>query len=408
MAEAKQAPCHAPPASAKPPLLPEPLSAQVDGLAAAIAERADGPETPEKGLTRTLRAHPSLPGEARAALSLRALGAVCWQLRLDAALRQACLPTTGIERVRAWRALLGGEPDLPGTPPAPQEPSDPVGRLAIRHALPPWIAAALLDLLPEAEAHACAEVLNRPGPAFLRASRHRISREELAIRLANEGIATRPTRLAPDGLELLGRANLRGSESMQLGLFEVQDEGSQLLGEACHALPGEHWLDLCAGNGGKSLQLASAVGEKGSVLACDIDPAKLLQTVNRAQRAQLPQISVLRLREGRESESLRGRQFDGVLVDAPCSELGTLRRHPSLRHRISPESIASFATLQRRLLEVGIHHLRPGGRLLYATCSWAPAENEQVALPLGLGDPTRLWPHLHGTDGFFHASFGRP
>ncbi len=254
-----------------------------------------------------------------------------------------------------------------------------------------------------------ADALSLPGPVFLRVNRSRASRDALASRLLAEGIETRPTRLAPDGLEVLSpRPHLLALPAFREGLLEVQDEGSQLLGEALGALPGETVLDLCAGAGGKTLQLAAAVGPGGRVHACDPDEARLDRLRTRAARAGA---AVTIHGPGPPPDLLAGR----VLVDAPCSELGALRRGPDLRFRIDPASFTALPALQLGILERAAAHVRPGGRLVYATCTLRREENEGVALAFEerradftrSGSFLRLWPHRHGTDGFFAAAWTR-
>jgi 16S rRNA (cytosine967-C5)-methyltransferase len=257
-----------------------------------------------------------------------------------------------------------------------------------------------------------------PAPLFVRATRAPTSREALAARLAGEGVATRPTRLAPDGLEVTSpRPNLLALPSFREGLLEVQDEGSQLLGEAVRARPGETILDLCAGAGGKTLQLAAAVGADGAVHAWDPDASRLSRLRTRAARAGARVVV-------HEAGPPSGLQVDRVLVDAPCSELGVLRRGPDRRFLLDPSTFAALPALQLGILERAAGHVRPGGRLVHATCTLRREENEEVARAFGarrtdftLGDALpglsegdgflRLLPHRHGTDGFFAAAWTR-
>ena len=316
---------------------------------------------------------------------------------------------------------LAGRPDaeilcaLPaGALPAPvPPPSD----LATRWSLPDWLAATLVRETGD-EAPLLAEALCQPGPIFLRVNRARIDRGALAQGLAAEGIATRPTRLAPDGLQVLSpRPNLLALPSFREGLLEVQDEGSQLLGEAVGARPGEVVLDLCAGAGGKTLQLAATVGPEGVVHACDPDGARLARLRERATRAG----AVVAVHGSEPPADLVA---DCVLVDAPCSELGALRRGPDLRFRLDPATFAPLPALQLGILGRAAEHVRPGGRLVYATCTLRREEDEEVARAFASRRPDftssdalpglsggegflRLWPHRHGTDGFFAAAWER-
>lgn len=316
---------------------------------------------------------------------------------------------------------LCGRPDaelLCALPPgALPPPLPPPPDLATRWSLPDWLAATLVQEAGD-DAPLLAEAICLPGPIFLRVNRSRVSREELVARLAAEGVLARATRLAPDGLVVLSpRPNLLALAAFREGLLEVQDEGSQLLGEAVGARPGEVVLDLCAGAGGKTLQLAAAVGPGGAVHACDPDGARLVRLRERAARAG----AVVHVHG---SEPPAGLLADRVLVDAPCSELGALRRGPDLRFRLDPAGFATLPALQLRILERAAGHVRPGGRLVYATCTLRREEDEEVARAFGArrADFTssdalpglsggegflRLWPHRHGTDGFFAAAWER-
>jgi 16S rRNA (cytosine967-C5)-methyltransferase len=208
------------------------------------------------------------------------------------------------------------------------------------------------------------------------------------------------------------------TEAYRSGRVEIQDLGSQLLLEAVGVAPGGRWLDACAGAGGKSLQLAGLLGPDGRVDAEDVRPAALAELARRAARAGLAgRISI---------RGAAGGGYDGVLVDAPCSGSGTWRRSPHLKWVTSPAQIAAGAARQEALLARCAPRVRPGGQLVYATCSLARSENEEVVRrflaahpafaagpyprPRGgepAGDGLRFWPADHDGDGFFVASFRR-
>ena len=372
----------------------------------------------ERVLDRFLRSRRDLPADARQAAAEAVFGVALWRLRLRFQAGEGAPP---LHLLASLLRDLAGRPDAEGLcglpagalPPPVPSPTD----LATRFSMPGWLAETLVREVG-AEAPLLADALCMPGPVFLRVNRARTTRDGLARRLAAEGIATRPTGLAPDGLEVLSsRPNLLALPSFREGLLEVQDEGSQLLGEAVGARPGETVLDLCAGAGGKTLQLAAAVGPGGRVHACDPDEARLGRLRVRAGRAGAsPHV------HGKEPPA--GLLADRVLVDAPCSELGALRRGPDLRFRLDPASFAALPALQLGILQRAASHVRPGGRLVYATCTLRREEDEEVArafeggreeftrrdaLP-GLSDGEgflRLWPHRHGTDGFFAAAWTR-
>lgn len=299
----------------------------------------------------------------------------------------------------------------PGEPPS----------LALRASLPDWLADHFArEWGPEAEAF-CAH-LNVPGPITLRVNLLRTSREALAERLRAEGVETRPGTWSPLALHIEGpRPNLYGLKALQEGLFEVQDEGSQLLGLLVEVRPGETVLDLCAGAGGKTLQLGAAMENQGRLLAYDPDAERLDRLLQRCARAGLSNVQVLRALP-------EGGLVDRVLVDAPCSELGSLRRGPDLRFLKTPAVLEEFVPVQRELLARAGARVRPGGRLVYATCTVNRAENQDLAADFLRQHPEFRpvlpgggWlraecvqegflvcaPHRHGTDGFFAAVFER-
>jgi 16S rRNA (cytosine967-C5)-methyltransferase len=308
----------------------------------------------------------------------------------------------------------------PGSLPAPRRA--PLS-LADRFSLPDWLAEVLVrEAGPEAGD--LADALSLPGPTALRANRARIGREALAGRLAAEGLETRPGALAPDALLAPpSPPGLLALPALREGLLEVQDEGSQLVGEALGALPGESVLDACAGAGGKTLQLAAAVGGGGTVHAADPDAARLTRLRARARRAGASAGAHV---EVHGAAAPPGLLVDRALVDAPCSELGTLRRGPDLRFRVDPASFARLPALQLSILEAAAGHVRPGGHLVYATCTLRREENQAVARAFEARHPAfarrpalppgpaldgegflRTWPHRHGTDGFFAAAWVR-
>jgi len=208
----------------------------------------------------------------------------------------------------------------------------------------------------------------------------------------------------------------------------VMDEGSQLVAELVAPPPGGRVLDACAGAGGKTLALGALLAGKGRVLALDTDGKKLEELRRRARRAGLTNVEARPIKEG--PLGIKG-QFDRVLVDAPCSGLGTLRRNPEARWRLTPADLDELPARQRAILERYAPLVAPGGRLVYATCTVDAAENDAVvdafvrahpdftpvpakeilgrarALELGDGERLRLLPHVHGTDGFFAAVLRR-
>jgi 16S rRNA (cytosine967-C5)-methyltransferase len=400
----------------------EALAGWAPALDGPLAEVLGGAPA-ERVLDRFLRAHRGLDRAGRAAASEAIFGVGLWRRRLRHHLGGA--PETPRLLLALLLRDLGGRAGaaaLTGLAPAAlPPPRPPPTSPAERWSLPDWLADAVAEAAG-AEAGALAEALCRPGPVSLRVNAALGTPAQLAEQLAAEGVATRAGAWAPLALEVVGRRpNLLALPSYRTGRFEVQDEGSQLLAAAPGARPGEVVLDRCAGAGGKALALAAAVGPGGRVHCCDVDGARLARLAHRATRAGVAGAVAL---EGAAPPP--GLEVDRALVDVPCSELGPLRRGPDLRWRLDPAAFAALPPLQGALLADAAGCVRPGGRLVYATCTFRAAENEAVALafeaahpgwrrvapeaPAALVGPDlflRTWPHRHGTDGFFAAAWDR-
>ena len=358
-----------------------------------------------RALTHLLRRHATWTSRERAVAAEALLGVSLWRRRLQYHSLGAT-PEGLLDRL-----ILG----LGAAVATEEPPSDWPTRLSY----PDWLAVELSAALG-AEAEAFAAASNLPGPISVRANRLKTNRDALAKEFAAEGVVARPSAYAPDGLILHGRPNILGLKSHQAGLFEVQDEGSQLVGACVGAAPGDSVLDLCAGSGGKTLLLGAALGDEGQLHAYDVDSSALERLEHRAVRAGLQRS--LRVLRG-IPPTLRATH---VLVDAPCSALGTLRRGPDVRWRMSPESLETFPLLQRELLNVAAAHTAPRGRLVYATCTVRGAENQDVIrdflaantdfsrepapvpeeLRTAQGDLVTL-PHRQGMDGFYAAVLRR-
>jgi 16S rRNA (cytosine967-C5)-methyltransferase len=301
-------------------------------------------------------------------------------------------------------------------------------REAVRLSYPTWLVELLVEDHGEAEGLALAEAMNRRAPLAIRANTAQTTREALIERLADENVTARPTELAPAGLVCETRINAFALSAFRDGLFEVMDEGSQLVAELVAPPPGGRVVDACAGAGGKTLATGAALGGKGRLLALDTDGKKLEELRRRARRAGLTNVEARQIKEG--PLGIKG-QFDRVLVDAPCSGLGTLRRNPEARWRLTRATVESFPARQLALLVTYAPLVAVGGRLIYATCTVARAENEKVverflaerddfvpvpvkeiwgrerAERLGDGMTLRLSPNRHDTDGFFAAVLRR-
>jgi 16S rRNA (cytosine967-C5)-methyltransferase len=306
-------------------------------------------------------------------------------------------------------------------------------RIALAASLPDWLAARLVADWGD-EAEPLARALNQRAPMTVRANLLIGDREELALELAGAGLETRAGAWCDTALIVESRTNLFGLEAFRRGAMEAQDEGSQLLAELATASVGPRPLivDLCAGAGGKTLAMAARLAGRGRIVATDIDGKKLDELRRRARRATVSNAQAIQLPGGawpRELDALRGRA-DVVLVDAPCSGIGALRRNPEARWRLREADLATFAAKQREILDGARTLLAPDGRLVYATCTLLAVENAGVvdaflgaypqlarvplervlgarAAALGDGISFTVAPHTHGTDGFFAAVMQR-
>jgi 16S rRNA (cytosine967-C5)-methyltransferase len=305
----------------------------------------------------------------------------------------------------------------------------------LRHNLPDWLAGPLQAQLGD-DFWPLVQALSEPAPLDLRVNLIKAKRDEVQAALAEAGIAAEPTPFSPWGLRVRGKPALNQLKLFTDGLIEVQDEGSQLLALLTDPKRGEMVVDFCAGAGGKTLALGAAMRSTGRLYAFDVSGHRLDALKPRLARSGLSNVHPAQIAHERDDRIKRlAGKIDRVLVDAPCSGLGTLRRNPDLKWRQSPKSIDELQAKQTAILAGAARLLKPGGRLVYATCSLLAAENEVVAAaftaerstdfkPLPVldaltaarvagaeslcdGPYLRLWPHRQGTDGFFAAVWQR-
>lgn len=309
----------------------------------------------------------------------------------------------------------------------PEMAKDPGKAIAILHSHPRWLVERWLDRYGIDETIAACRANNVIPPLDVRVNRLKTSQEEAIAALAAEGIIAETARFSPDGITLATpAAGLRETTAFRNGLIRVQDEASQLVARLCAPQPGERVLDLCAGAGGKTLHMASLMKNRGKIAAVDLHPDKLHLLAAEAGRLGVTIVETHTGNATRTPEAFSG-AFDRVLLDAPCSGLGTLRRNPEIRWRIAQADLEKCSQIQRRLLRSAALCVKPGGHLVYTTCAVTPEENEQVvtdflySLPAftrisPVGIPQELidangffltYPHHHGTDGFFGALFIR-
>jgi 16S rRNA (cytosine967-C5)-methyltransferase len=302
---------------------------------------------------------------------------------------------------------------------------------ALRANLPQWLYDRLVARDGEAATLQLAEALNRPAPLDLRVNALKAKREDVIAELATAPIVCEPTPYAPLGIRVMKKPALQNLPLFQNGAIEVQDEGSQLLAQIVAAKRGEMVVDFCAGAGGKTLALGAAMRNTGRLYAFDVSEKRLAKLKPRMARSGLSNVHPVLIAHENDAKVKRlAGKIDRVLVDAPCSGLGTLRRNPDMKWRQTPESILELNAKQTVILSSAARLVKPGGRLVYATCSLLDEENEAIAgqflaahadfalvpmaeilleqkIPLEMGNYLKLAPHLHQTDGFFAAIFER-
>jgi 16S rRNA (cytosine967-C5)-methyltransferase len=329
----------------------------------------------------------------------------------------------GLARAAGFvNAVLRQLAALPGQPLPPLEPW--VEHLAVRESHPGWLVERWQRAFGRERAEAMLVADNLAPPLVLRTNAHRTSRQALAALLAEAGLVVRATQHSPVGLTLGSPGRVEALLGFAQGLWQVQDEAAQLVVHYAEVPSGARVLDVCAAPGGKTCHLA----ERGPVLAMDLNPRKLESIRREAERLGLSERIVLRAQDGTEALPPELGAFDAVLLDAPCSGLGTLRRNPELRYRRTEEDIPRLARLQQALLERAQAAVAPGGLLVYAVCSTEPEEGPRqladfvaahpdfrlappagpaaVDCPLEAGC-LRTLPGPEGMDGFFAARLRR-
>lgn len=305
----------------------------------------------------------------------------------------------------------------------------------LRHNLPDWLAVPLQERLGDEEFWQLAAALNEAAPLDLRVNTLKLKREEAQEQLKAEGIEATPTPYSPLGLRIQGKPALNKLALFTSGGVEVQDEGSQLLALLLAPKRGEMVVDFCAGAGGKTLALGALMRNTGRLYAFDVSGHRLDALKPRLARSGLSNVYPAQIAHERDERIKRlAGKIDRVLIDAPCSGLGTLRRNPDLKWRQSPQAVAELQAKQRAILASAARLVKPGGRLVYATCSLLDAENEVIAAEFAAAHPDfrqlpadealskaqvdgagalvengalRMWPHRHATDGFFAVAWER-
>jgi 16S rRNA (cytosine967-C5)-methyltransferase len=409
--------------------LPRPL---LDHTVAALAAVLEFKYPADAVVSRYLRAHPILGQQDRAFVA-ETVFAVLRRLRLLETLTAGRDPRrlvlAALTRLRGLslreldRALKASERDWLADLKARAEDES----LAVRCDFPDWLLAQLQQQYGEEELLALAQSLQHGAPLDLRVNLQKTEREAVLARLAADGIAARATPYSPLGIRLEGKPQINRHPLFLEGAIEIQDEGSQLLCQLLAPRRGEMVADFCAGAGGKTLALGAMMRGSGRLYAFDISEKRLAGLKPRLARSGLSNVHPQWIASENDARLKRiAGKLDRVLVDAPCTGLGTLRRNPDLKWRQDERTLTEMRAKQPVILDAAAKLVKPGGLLLYATCSLLDAENAAVVesflathaqfdlrpanvamaqqrIELDTGEYLRLAPHLHGTDGFFAA-----
>lgn len=288
---------------------------------------------------------------------------------------------------------------------------------AIEHSFPDWLSE-LGQKEFGADWGALMQSLNKEPLIYLRANTLKTSVEKLTQDLAAEKIAVEKVKSPlplPDALVLKERKNIFATAASKEGKFEMQDAGSQSIGGLLQVKPGDQVVDACAGSGGKTLHLAALMQNKGKIVAMDIQDSKLLDLKQRADRAGVKILETKLIDSPKVIQRLEN-SFDRVLIDSPCTGLGTLRRNPDIKWKLTPKQLDTACELQKDILFRYSKMCKPGGVMVYATCSILKRENEDqvkgflnsaAGKPWSLLSEHRVWPHTHGFDGFYAAVLKR-
>ena len=409
----------------------------LDACTAAFASVLRLEEPADAALSAFFRGHPNIGQRDRALIADSAYAA----LRRRRLLERLVSPASPRRVVLAsWTLLLGASlrelgPWLRGDEAqwlaGVKREAAAAQSFEVQCELPDWVIERLRLRFDEAALLELARGLLQTAPLDLRVNSLKATREAVARRLEESGIRASKTPYSPDGLRLEGRPAINRHPVFLEGEVEVQDEGSQLLCYLLGPRRGEMVVDFCAGAGGKTLALGAMMRSTGRLYAFDISPKRLAGLKPRLARSGLSNVHPQRIEGSNDARVKRlAGKIDRVLVDAPCSGLGTLRRNPDMKWRQTDEDVRELAAKQASLLATAARLVKPGGRLVYATCSILEEENRSVAegflaahaqfrripagaslekerITLDMAEYLELWPHRHGTDGFFAAVFER-
>jgi 16S rRNA (cytosine967-C5)-methyltransferase len=302
-----------------------------------------------------------------------------------------------------------------------------VERIGIEHSFPDWMVQKFIEQYGEGETEKICMSLNEPAPLTLRVNTLKTTVDQCQAELVKQGVESTKTHMSPFGLTLSKRINVFSLPAFRVGWFEVQDEGSQLLPFLIDPKPNAKVLDVCAGAGGKTLEFAALMKNRGEIYAADINSFRLEELRKRTKRAGVQNVRIHEMQAIEDLAEQYSNFFDIVLVDAPCSGLGTIRRNPGMKWMVTEQTVSEVSEKQRSILQSSALLVKQGGRIVYATCTLLRQENEDVVdefiarnpeftliEAMGLldhrhpelvstGSFFKLLPHIHGTDGFFCA-----
>jgi len=307
----------------------------------------------------------------------------------------------------------------------PSFDTEPARHISVAYSHPRWLVERWISSFGIQETLELCKADNEIPPITLRVNRFKATREDMLQRLARSGYDAKPTAYSPEGIILAKvPASLREMPEVTSGFLYVQDEASQLVSRLLAPHRGQRLLDLCAGTGGKTTHLAALMEDQGEIVAADNQPAKLRSLESTLERWGMASVKTAVVDAAAAADMTMLGTFDRILVDVPCSGLGTLRRNPEIRWHLTEQKLREFPALQKRILANAAARVKRGGFVLYSTCSVMPEENDGVVepfletnsefalfrqsttVPAEVLDPKgflRTFPHRHGTDGFFGA-----
>lgn len=313
----------------------------------------------------------------------------------------------------------------------PDKRKDYIKFLSVYYSYPEWLVKKWLREVGEHETEKLLDVGNRPPYVTIRTNMLVVDRNTLLMKLKKNGVDANNTKYSPAGITI--KKLRRSIENMPLykkGYFFVQDEASQLCSFLLNPEPGDTILDICAGLGGKSMHMAELIKKKGKIIALDINPKRLLMLAHTSLIYGFSDTIYPVAGDALYTSSIFSCLFDKVLIDAPCSGLGTISRHPDIKWTKTEKEIKSLAEMQKKILDRGSKLLKKGGRMLYVTCTISKEENDMAVRSflkehpefrlLDIGSEIvwlkdlvdkegffRTYPHIHGMDGFFCALFSK-